>query len=91
MGPAVVHDVRGLLGRQVRVDHRVVEPRALDTEHDFVGPVVVGQKDGDMVSWTKALGEEGVRQPARPLFESAKVTVRPDDVMTAGRSGWVAA
>ena len=91
-GATVHDDVRRLLGGEMRVDHGVVETGALETERHFMGPVVVGQQDGDVVPGPEPVGEQGLGQPAWSAPRcSAKVTTRPDEVMTAARSGCVAA
>ena len=68
-GAAVVDDVRRLLGRQVRVDHGVVETGALQPERHLVGAVVVGQDHGDVVPGAEPVGVERLGQPARARLE----------------------
>ena len=54
---------------QVRVDHRVVEARALEPERHLVGAVVVEHERGDVVPLAEAVRVEGLRQAAAPLLE----------------------
>ena len=71
-GAAIVDDVGGFLGREMRVDHRVVEARALQPERHFVGPVVVGSSTATWSPGPQAMPEQGLGQPAGALLELGK-------------------
>ena len=68
-GATVLHDVGGLFGGQVRVDHRVVQAGALEPERHLMGPVVVGQQHRHVVPRPQPVGGQGLGQPARALLE----------------------
>ena len=82
-GAAVHDDVGRLVGRQVGVDHRVVEARPLQGEGHLVGAVVVGQEDRHVVAGTQPMGEQGLGQAARALLELGE----RDDLARGGDDG----
>ena len=85
VGATVDHDVRRLVSGQMRVDHRVVETRALEGESHLVGPVVIRQEHGHVIARSQSMGEQSLGQATGPLFELGERDDRPEAVMTAGR------